>query len=200
MGGIELRDGELVVERAPNELDELAMEFTALLDDLGIRHVYVAGYVAILTGRPRATEDVDTLIERLDESRTERLVERLEDERMWGPAMPLEDMYEMLANGDNIWVAPEDQVIPHIEAKFVSDEADRTSLENAITAHIAGSELPIGPLELEIAYKLYLGSQTDFEDAVHLYTLFEESLRMEELERWVEKLGVESDYERLGTA
>lgn len=200
MGGIEFRDGELVVEREPNELDELAIEFTAILDDLGVQHVYVAGYVAVLTGRPRTTQDVDVLIERLDESRTERLARRLSDEGMWGPAMPLDDMFEMLVNGDNIWVAPADQVIPHIEAKFVRDEADRTALQDRITAHIADSTIPIGPLELAIVYKLYLGSKKDFEDAVHLYTLFEETLRTAELERWVERLGVEPDYERLRAA
>lgn len=200
MGGIEFDDGELLVERDPNELDELAIEFTAILNDLDIQHVYVAGYIAILTGRSRATEDVDVLLERLDESRIMQLVDRLKDEGMWGPAMPLDDMYDMLANGDNIWIGPEEQVIPHIEAKFVRDESDRASLQNAITAHIAGTDLPIGPLEIGIAYKLYLGSQKDFEDAVHLYTLFKETLRTEELERWVKKLGVESDYERLRAA
>lgn len=200
MGGIEFDDGELVVEREPNELDTLAIEFTRILDDLDIRHVYVAGYVAILTGRPRTTQDVDVLLERLDESRTERLVEELREAGMWGPAMPLDDMYEMLANGDNIWVAPEEQVIPHVEAKFVRDETGRAALQNAVTARIATAAIPVGPLELEIAYKLYLASRKDFEDAVHLFTLFEESLRTEELERWVRKLGVESDYERLRAA
>lgn len=200
MGGIEFQEGELVVEREPNELDTLAMEFTRILDDLDVRHVYVAGYVAILTGRPRTTQDVDVLLERLGESRTERLVEELREAGMWGPAMPLDDMYEMLANGDNIWVAPEEQVIPHIEAKFVRDETGRAALQNAVTAHIATAAIPVGPLELEIAYKLYLASRKDFEDAVHLFALFEESLRTEELERWVTKLGVESDYERLRAA
>lgn len=200
MGGITFEDGELVVDREPNELDELAIEFTGILTDLDIQHVYVAGYIAILTGRARSTEDIDVLIERLDETETERLSERLRDEGLWGPAMPLDEMYEMLANGDNIWVAPEEQVIPHIEAKFVHTEVDQASLRNAISAHIAGTELPIGPLELGIAYKLYLGAQKDFEDAVHLYTLFEETLRTEDLERWVEHLGVGTDYDRLRSA
>lgn len=200
MGGVGFREGELVVEREPNELDQLAAAFTAILDGLDIRHVYVAGYVAILTGRARTTQDVDVYLEPVDESRVEQLVEALEDNGMWGPAMPLDDMYEMLANGDNIWIAPDEQVIPHIEAKFARDEADYTALENSLTARVGDAAVPIGPLELEIPYKLYLGSQKDFEDAVHLFTLFEETLRTAELEQWVEKLGVESDYERLRTA
>lgn len=200
MGGIELTNGELVVERSPNELDELAIEFTSLLDELDIQHVYVAGYLAILTGRSRATEDVDVLIERLDEEQINQLVNQLEDGNMWGPAMPLEDMYTMLSEGDNIWVAPEEQVIPHIEAKFVRDETDHASLSNSITAHIGDAELPVGPLELQIPYKLYLGTQKDIEDAAHLYALFGERLREGQIEQWVTKLGVKDQYERLRTS
>lgn len=109
-------------------------------------------------------------------------------------------MYEMLSHGDNLWVAPQDQVTPHLEVKFVGDEFDRASLENAITAEIGGHSIPIGPLELQIAYKFYLGAQKDLEDAVHLYTLFEQSLSVARLEEWVRRLGVESEYDRLKRA
>lgn len=51
MGGIELREGTLVVEREPNRLDELAIEFSRVLDQFDIDHVYIAGYVSILAGR-----------------------------------------------------------------------------------------------------------------------------------------------------
>lgn len=102
--------------------------------------------------------------------------------------MPLTSLYEMLDNGDNIWVAPEDQITPHLEVKFVRDEFDRASLENSITARINDEVVPIGPLELQIAYKLHLGAQKDIEDAVHLYTLFAESLSVSRLEKWVSDL------------
>jgi hypothetical protein len=106
-------------------------------------------------------------------------------------------MYANLSSGTNIWVAPDDQMTPHLEVKFPTDEFDRASLANAIDAHIADATIPIGPLELQIAYKLYLGSRTDFEDAAHLYTLFRESLRTERLESWVEKLDVTEQYAQL---
>ena len=66
MGGIELRNGTLVVGREPNRFDELAIGFTGILDRFDIEHVYVAGYVSILAGRARSTEEVDVLIERVD--------------------------------------------------------------------------------------------------------------------------------------
>lgn len=197
MGGIELDDGVLTVDRAPNELDERAIEFSRICDDLGIAHVYVAGYVAILAGRSRSTQDIDVLVEPMDETRVDALVARLEAAGFWGPAMPLSSMQEAFEHGDNIWVGREEEVIPHLEVKQVADEFDRASLREAIQGRIGGETLPIGPLELQIAYKLYLGTRTDFEDAVHLYTLFGGSLSTEELQRWVERLDVRDEYERL---
>lgn len=197
MGGVELRDGDLVVERAPNALDDLAIDFSTVLAERGVDHVFVAGYIAILTGRPRATDDVVVLIEPLSEGEIDDLVTAMRESGFWGPAMPLDAMYENLDAGTNIWVAPDDQVTPHVEVKFVDDEFDVASLENAITAHVGGASIPVGPLELQIAYKLYLGGQKDLEDAAHLYVLFGESLRQSTLEQWVERLGVTDQYERL---
>lgn len=201
MGGIELRDGTLLVDREPNDLDELAIQCSTLLDEVGIDHVFISGYVAILTGRARATEAIDVLLERTaSESVIDHLVTELEDAGLWGPAMPLSAMGEML--DDTIWVARTGEVVPHLEAKFVSDEYDRASLENHITAKLTSvdAELPIAPFELQIAYKLHLDTPTDFEDALHIYALFEERLSTPALEQWVRKLGVESDYERLKRA
>lgn len=200
MGGIELQDGVLLVDREPNQLDELAIEFSAILEQFDIEHAYIAGYVSILAGRARSTEDVDVLIERIDESAAEVLAKTLSETGFWGPAMPLSSMYEMLEGGDNIWIAPSDEFAPHLEVKFAGDEFDRAALENAITATIAGNSIPIGPLELQIAYKLHLRAKRDIEDAVHLYTLFEESLSEPRLESWVRKLDVESEYEQLKRA
>ncbi len=195
MGGIDLENGRLIIDRDPNELDDLAIRFTTILDDLGIEHVYVSGYIAVLTGRSRATEDIDVLLDRIDESTIDRLAARLTDDGLWGPAMPLERMSEML--DDSIWVALDGEIVPHLEVKFVTDRFDRAALADRLVAEIGKAELPIGPLELQIAYKLWMGSQTDFEDALHLFTLFEETLSTAELERWVETLEVEEAYDRL---
>lgn len=195
MSVIEFRDDTVVVDREPNDLDELAIQFTRILDDLGIDHVYVSDYVAILTGRSRATEDIDVLLERVDDEIVHEIVKRLEEEGMWGPAMPLGSMGEMLE--DNIWIAPDGEMVPHLEAKFVDDEFDHASLANAIVARIGDDEIPIGPLELQIAYKLWMRADRDFEDAAHLYSIFEETLREGALEEWVKRLDVEDEYERL---
>jgi len=55
-------------------------------------------------------------------------------------------------------VARADEIVPRLEVKFVSDRFDRASLENRIPARLTEVEetLPIGPLELQIAYKLWM--------------------------------------------
>jgi hypothetical protein len=197
MTGVELTDRGLVVDRDPNRLDQLAVGFSEVLSQLDIDHVFVAGYVAILAGRSRSTEDVDVFIERCSSERIDDLVAELERKGYWGPAMPLSNTYGNLASGTNIWVAPDGEMTPHLEVKFPNDEFDRASLANAIDAHVGGETVPIGPLELQIAYKLSLGGRTDLEDAAHLYTVFGETLSRSRLETWVERLDVEDRYERL---
>lgn len=198
MGGIELEDGVLSVERQPTELDRLALDVSDILSDLDVSHAAVAGYVAVLAGRSRATEDIDVIVEPLSEGRADAVSDALADAGLWGSAMPLSDLHGMLSDGSNIRVARDSTVVPNVELKYATDEFDRASIEQAITARIGDRSLPVGPLELQIAYKLRLDTRTDFEDAVHLYTMFEESLRTGALEEWVEKLGVETQYDRLG--
>lgn len=200
MAGVALTDEGLVVDRPSNRLDELAIGFSEILSRQGIDHAFVAGYVAILTGRPRSTDDIDVFIERCSEARIEELVEQLDAEGYWGPAMPLSEMHATLSEGTNIWIAPESEMTPHLEVKFPGDRFDRASLENAISAHIGDRTIPIGPIELAVAYKLRLGTRKDLEDAAHLYTLFEETLTTARLESWVDALGVEPRYEQLRNA
>jgi hypothetical protein len=197
MSGIDFRNGVLSVERELTPLDSLAIDVSTVLSTLDIDHAVVAGYVAILSGRARSTEDIDLLLDPLDRGEAQSLATALRDAGFWGSAMPLSDLAGTLASGSNIRVARDGEVVPNVELKYATDEFDRESIDNAILAKIGGEELPVGPLELQIAYKLYLGTQKDFEDAVHLYTMFEETLSTPALEQWIRKLDVEDSYDRL---
>lgn len=61
-----------------------------------------------------------------------------------------------------------------------------------VAVSIAGDVLHASPLELQIAYKLWLGSDKDFEEAVFLYAFAKSKgiLNQEELEAWARRLGV----------
>jgi hypothetical protein len=200
---MELSDDTLTISRELSELDEDVIEFTRVLDSCNVDYVIVSGYVAILTGRSRATEDIDIILESLSRADVEQLVSTLEDQGYWGMAMPLDEMYAMLDAGDRIRIAEDGEMYPNFETWFVSNEVEREAMSNAITVEFGDPEIKISPLELQIAYKLRLsqraGSLTgkDFEDALHLYLTFEERLKTEKLEAYVRKLGVGNYYAEL---
>jgi len=106
-------------------------------------------------------------------------------------------MHEMLSDDSIVRVAEDGHRVPNVELKFATDEYDRSSVANTIAIRLNDHELRAGELELQIAYKLSLGSQKDFEDAVYLYELTEPTLNRQKLESYVTDLGVEEEHERL---
>ena len=203
---MELSEDRLVVSKTLTELDRDVIEFAEALDERDVSYVIVSGYLAILTGRSRSTEDVDVILEPLSEAETERLVETLKDRGYWGMAMPLDSTYEMLSEGDRIRVAEEGEMIPNFEVWFADSTLERAVLGDPLTAEVGGETLNVSPIERQIAYKLHLAQGADsvtgkdFEDALHLYSTFEEQLNREELERYVKELGVKGYYDELRNA
>jgi len=57
-------------------------------------------------------------------------------------------------------------------------------------------KLYVSPIELQIAYKLLLGSEKDIEDARHLYKLLEEYLDKQVLARFNRQFKVEELFRR----
>jgi hypothetical protein len=194
---VEFRDDVLVIDRPPSSLDELVLDITEILDGLDIEYAVVSGYVAVLLGRARATEDIDVITERFSETKADELADSLRDAGYWGSAMPLGRLYETLDDGLPMRIAEEGHRVPNVECKFAGDEYDRASLTDTRTVRLGGREFTVGPFELQIAYKLDMGAERDFEDALYLHELLEPNLNTNELEAYVEQLGVESEYGKL---
>jgi predicted nucleotidyltransferase len=200
---MELSEDRLVVSKGLSNLDRDVAEFVDVLEECGVSYVIVSGYVAILTGRSRSTEDVDVIIEPLSEFETEQLVDALKNCGYWGMAMPLDSMHEMLSEGDRIRIAEEDEMIPNFEVWFADSSLERDVLADPLVAEVGDETVNISPIERQIAYKLHLAQSADsltgkdFEDALHLYTTFTEQLNTEELQRHVEEHGVERYYDEL---
>ena len=53
--------------------DRVTFSFASVLDRTGIEYVIVAGYIAILLGRARRSDDIDFILGELDETRFEEL-------------------------------------------------------------------------------------------------------------------------------
>ena len=66
-------DGDtLSLSRTLSDDDEDVIEFTEVLSACDVDYVIVSGYVAILTGRSRATEDVVVVLQVLTEEQATR--------------------------------------------------------------------------------------------------------------------------------
>ena len=172
-------------------LDRLVLEFVSKIK---VKYVIVSGYVAILFGRGRTTEDVDIFIEKLDKKRFEVFYNDIvKSEKFY--CINAEDAleaYNLLAeeNG-SVRFAEKGTFDPNFEIKFPTNKKHHYSLDNALTVDLGrGNSIRIGPLELQLAYKLQLGSDKDYEDAAHLYMVFESDLDKKKLKGFITELGI----------
>jgi len=182
-------DGKIITA-----LDKFVIGFVRLLEEYNIKYVIVSGYVAILFGRARGTEDIDILVERTDasgflsfyKSAIERGYDFLNPEDATG-------LYEMLCERLGIRAAEKDTVIPNMEMKFAKDDFDRYALSHRLEAVFDGECIYISPIELQIPYKLYLGSEKDIEDAIYLWDIFQGKLDVMLLKRFMRELKVSGE-------
>ncbi|MFA5296462.1 MAG: hypothetical protein WC382_13225 [Methanoregulaceae archaeon] len=136
-------------------------------------YVIVSVYVAILFGRSRGTEDIDILIPPRGKDAFLKLYHTLVTRGYeFLNAEDADGLFDMLAGGMGIRIAEKDHFIPNIELKFLKDEIDRHVLRNRTLVNIPGASLYISPIDIQIAYKLSLGSDKDIEDAVYLWECF----------------------------
>ena len=169
-------------------------------------YVIVSGYVSILLGRTRGSEDVDLLIPPMAFSSFESLFSELLSKKYeCANTSIVGEAYELL-DEHAIRFFREGVPVPNIEFKKISSDIQRQAFQNRIKVILPNAALFVSPLELQIAYKLSLmsdmdikdiSSDKDFEDAKHLYELFKEKLNKEEMLYFVGRLCVERKFKIL---
>lgn len=178
-----------------SKLDLFVIDFVDILTKYA-DYVVVSGYVSIIFGRSRGTEDIDILIKKIDMETFIKLNRELIGKQYWflnadNPG----ELYGMLQDGLAVRIAVKETVIPNIELKFVKSDLDRISLREHIVVKTGKHIINISPLELQIAFKLYLGSDKDIEDAVYLYDIFSKYLDIVKLKQYMSILKVKgADY------
>jgi len=186
-------DKTIKLDRILSELDKFVLETIGIISEV-TDYVIVSGYVSILFGRTRMTEDVDVLIPSMPREIFERFLEKLKADGFWiVNSDSTEGSFELLESYHSIRIARDQKIVPNIELKFVKDDADRESLSNALTVKMGEYELKISPLELQIAYKEeILKSEKDLEDAKHLFEVFKDELDLSLIEKYRTELKNES--------
>ena len=163
-------------------------------------YVIVSGYVAILFGRARGTEDVDLLIP----PQTKEQFHRLWDSLVFSGFYFLNsrnenEIFSMLVDGLGVRIAKEQRIIPNIELKFEKTRCDAYAMREHRRVVFDNHCFRISPIELQIAYKIYLGSEKDIEDALYLWEIFRESLDTTVMRSFMELLDVSGEPYGIGT-
>ena len=199
-----LEKKEIRSNKILNELDKFMIDFANILEK-HTSYVIVSGYVSILLGRSRASEDIDLLIPEIN---LNNFIKMFEDLLLNG--------YEC-ANTSNSKEAfdmfHEHAIrfykkipVPNIEFKLITNNIQKIAFDDRIKVILKDKILYISPLELQIAYKLHLiapgnfdevSSDKDFEDAKHLYELFKDKLNKDKLLCYVNLLKVGDKFEWL---
>jgi hypothetical protein len=189
---LEFIGGRIVFKKVFSDLDKFVADYTSILDKQGVMYVLVSGYVSILFGRSRGSEDVDIIMEKLDAERFEKLWRAICQKFECVNVVDKDDAYQnYLLTGHSIRFSRKGMFIPNMEIKFPKTELDEWTLAERKSVKVNKKILYISPLELQIPYKLFLGSEKDIEDAKHLYRLFKDRLDTYLLKDFTTKLGVE---------
>jgi hypothetical protein len=179
-------------------LDQFVLGFIRVLEP-HTPYVIVSGYVAILFGRSRGTEDVDILVPRLEKKAFRDLhTTLLAKGYEFLNAEGADGLYDMLVGRLGIRIARTDQFIPNIELKFLKDDVDQRVFADRVEVTLSDAKVFISPIEIQIAYKLYLGSEKDIEDALYLFEIFKKDLDQQNLKAWMKKFDVRGDEYGIG--
>ncbi|MCX6742185.1 MAG: hypothetical protein NTX24_03365 [Candidatus Pacearchaeota archaeon] len=181
---------EIICDRELSNLDKLVLKFIRILER-HIDYVLISGYVAILLGRTRATEDVDVFIRKVDKEKFFRFYEELKNNGLWCiNAEKPEELFSYLREGLAVRFALENTSIPNFEVKIVKRE-DEDVFDDFIVVKLKEGNLKISSLERQIAFKRYfLCSGKDMEDALHVERIFKDKIdykKIDKLKEIIEK-------------
>ena len=188
---------EIHLDKELNKLDLFAIEFTSILNKLNIKYVLISGYVAILFGRARNSEDIDIFVDNLDLNKFGLLWNELNAK--FG-CINCNDLKEAFSNyfsvGESLRFSKNGNSVPNFEMKIVKSSLDRWSLTNRKKIILNGNIMYISPIELQVPFKIFLGSDKDIEDAKHLFILFKEKLDHNLMNIFVRKLKIEELFNK----
>jgi len=187
-------DGTILINgKVVTALDRFVASVTEIIKRY-TDYVIVSGYVAILFGRARGTEDIDLFIDYMDKDMFRSFCEEILARGFYFlNSDDVGEIYSMVRDGLAVRIAEKEKIIPNIEMKFKKDDFDRYAMNMAKVVTFEDIQFYISPIEMQIAYKLYLESDKDIEDAVYLWVLFEEMPDDDLLRTFMERLHVQGE-------
>ena len=195
---IEIKQECIKIDKQLNSLDRFVIDFSEILNKLNIKYVFVSGYVSIIFGRNRSSEDIDLIIEKIDLQKFSALWNELVKKFECIITEDKKNAYEeYLLNNHSIRFSEKGKFVPNMEVKFPKTELDLWSLKNSVKTFLNNNLIFISKIELQIPFKLFLGSDKDFEDAKFLYEIFKEKIDNNLLNEFNEKLKTKQIFTKI---
>jgi len=189
---MEFKKDKIVLDKVINNLDKLVLDFVRILEKK-TDYVLVSGYVSILFGRSRISEDIDMFVPKMKKPGFASLNKSLAKEFWCINGGDIQELFDLLLKKHSVRYARKGQVIPNIEVKFAREPSDFESLRGKIKVEVGKRNLFVSPIELQIAYKeKILKSPKDREDALHLREVFKGNISGEKI-KYYERLVMRHD-------
>lgn len=159
---------QIEVESDITELDKLAWELISRLNNYA-DYVIVSGYIAILLGMERPTQDVDIVIRGFrSKPEFKNFFKSLKGLGWETIPSNLDELYFLLEErNEKIDIFTNKQW--YFDFKKAKDKWGILSLENPLMVKKGKYSFKIAPPEIQIPYKIWLGSDKDLKDAAYLY-------------------------------
>ncbi len=160
---------KIKLEKDLTELDKYVLKFVRILEK-HTEYVIISGYVSLLLGRSRNTEDVDIYLRFMDLDKFKELyADFLSNGFNCMNVDEVEEIYSYLKDGLAVRIREGEDVIPNFELKFALRLADYDIFSEALVVETSGGVIKISSLERQIAFKkYYLCSPKDLEDAAYV--------------------------------
>lgn len=165
--------GEIILDRELSNLDKFVLKFIKVIEK-HVDYIIVSGYISIVLGRARATEDVDIFIKKISYEKFCDMYQELKKKGFWCINEENEkEIFSYLNNGLAVRFARKGYSVPNFEVKFPKRRVDEETFEDFVSLRMPNGKIKISSLERQIAFKrYYLSAEKDVEDALHIEEAF----------------------------
>jgi len=162
------------------------------LEEKGVRYVVVGGIAVLAYGYPRATQDIDLIVDQrnLDVA---SFCEYLRSHGFLADENDLKDAFREKSHATIF----HSSLSLRLDVKGVYSVADKETLHTAVPVRLGAAKVCLTRPENLICHKLLFGSARDLEDALAVYTRMKPQLAEKELRRVARLLGVEEALQEL---
>ncbi|MFT4309536.1 MAG: hypothetical protein ACMXYL_03550 [Candidatus Woesearchaeota archaeon] len=180
-------NGIIVADKILNNLDRFVIDFINVFEKHS-DYVIVSGYVSIILGRSRISEDVDLIFNKKSKEEFIKIHEDMLRKGFWClNSDDIEELYSLLESKHSIRYGFNNNPFPNMEIKFAKNQIDYLALKTRIIVRLPSKDIYISDLNLQIAFKeKILASSKDIEDAMHLRKTFKEQIEEDKIKIYKE--------------